>query len=996
MSKQYIFIPWLRRGLAKQITEPDPLVETPATAQRAGVKLNVSILGDDVQRATVQQELVLVGPGDIVGIDRAAIVKTDPAPGISNFQPNFFPYIEFYEEDFPWRYSPAKAAGERRLRPWIALIVLQESEFQRMVQPDDRGTAKILIGADVAGQALPQPEQSWAWAHVQINDGTATDNDLSDANRNQTIGQILNGNPNLGVSRIMCPRKLDANRKYYAFVVPAFEKGRLAGLGHDLSKIEAAGRFKPSWGGADAVELPVYYEWSFRTGAEDFEALAEKITPLDLSKTEAGRLWMDASEINYGNSFDYNGNLQPDIEGRQGKLPFEGALIVPVDPDEPPPPNILPSMPLTRRGGTTEQDFVKRFAGLINLGVQYRVIKKSNLQWAAEIPGNDVDDPLLVPPIYGKWYANVEGTATVDPLKTTDWLEQLNLDPGFRVAAGLGAEMVRQNQEDFVSRAWEQLTDKRKTLNTELKRLRFAQEVTNATFRKRFNAAATGPETQTNQFLALTQSFHSMVVSDDPGLSVAGQLNGYKADTVFVQPAFRRMTRTNGPIMKKTRPIAIANISMTTVALPFFFEAFIFNPAPPFQNFNSNEKLAKFDLNLFIIRIRIRLSPNFQVPNWFGGLATETNIPRGGLSAMVKQLQDTLLRKPLIIKPAPVNLQAISAKVMARIIPSNSFKNRYKAVMPAVAPAAVVENEQISANSFNPFFTDPTYELLGKAQPELFIPNLDLIKPNSFVLLQSNSAFIEAYLAGMNHEMASEFLWRGYPADMNATFFRRFWDKSDTPSSAADNSDIDFIRNWKVNNGLGTNGPVGSVVNPLVFVIKAELVKNYPNLVVYAQKGEKSNGGNSRSPRMSDPPKLPIFLSTMSPDYLFAGFDLSKAAAMGLDDNDGGYYFVIAERPGEMHFGLDQTESSTYDRWNDLSWPKLSKVTSHIDLQRDIPPSPVNSNALAWGKGESPITNSPTGGLGDSAQMAAILNQKPVRIFVHATQMVSKASTLNT
>lgn len=583
MSKQYIFLPWLRRGLASQIAEPDPLQGSPAIASRAGVKLNVGILADDVQKASVQQEVLLLGPGDIVGIDKSAIVKTDPAPGTKNFQPNFFPYIEFYEEDFPWRYTPGKAAGEKRLRPWLALIVLQETEFQRMRLPDDRGTVKIRIGSEAVSQGLPNLEQSWAWSHVQIIEGTIAADDLADTNnRNQLISGVLSSNPNLGVSRIMCPRKLDAKTKYFAFVVPAFEKGRLAGLGEELSKIEGASRFKSSWSAdSDVVELPVYHEWSFSTGVEDFEALAEKITPLDLSDSEVGRLWMDATDINYGNTFDYSGNLQPELPTRKGSLPFEGALVIPVDPAQTPSPGLLPSMPLTMRSGQPEKDFVKRFAGLVNLGVQYRVKQISELQWAAEIPGNDVDDPLLVPPIYGKWYANAEGTATVDSTKTTDWLEQLNLDPAFRVAAGLGAEVVRANQEEFVSRAWAQLTDKRKNLNNELKRLRFAQEVTNATYKKRFNPVATSPETQSNQLLALTQAFHSMVVSDDPTLSVAGQLHGYKPDTLFVQPTYRRITRSNGPIVKRTHLVSASSLVVTAPTLPFFMEAFFINPAPP-------------------------------------------------------------------------------------------------------------------------------------------------------------------------------------------------------------------------------------------------------------------------------------------------------------------------------------------------------------------------------------------------------------------------------
>jgi hypothetical protein len=987
MSKQYIFLPWLRRGLASQIADPDPLKDSAVIASRAGLKLNVGILADDVQKSNVQQEVVLLGPGDIIGIDKSAIVKTDPAPGTKNFQPNFFSYIEFYEEDFLWRYTPGKAAGEKRLRPWLALIVLQETEFQRMRLQDDRGTVKIRIGREAVNQALPNLEQSWAWSHVQIIEGTITADDLADTtNRNRLISGVLGSNPNLGVSRLMCPRKLNADTKYFAFVVPGFEKGRLAGLGETRAKIEAVSRFKPSWSAdSDVVELPVYHEWSFSTGVEDFEALAEKITPLDLSDSEVGRIWMDASDINYGNAFDYAGNLQPELPVRKGFLPFEGALVVPVDPSQPSTSGVLPSMPLSMRPGQPEKDFLKRFAGLVNLGVQYRVKQISELQWAAEIPGNDVDDPLLVPPIYGKWYANAEGTATVDSTKTTNWLEQLNLDPAFRVAAGLGAEVVRTNQEEFVSRAWAQLTDKRKNLNNELKRLRFAQEVTNATYKKRFNPVATRPETHPNQLLALTQSLHSMVLSDDPALSIAGQLNGYKPDTVFVQPTFRRLTRSNGSIIKRIRPVAVHPITMTAFAQPFFVEAFFINPAPPFQNFNSNE-LAKLNTNRFLLRF-LHLFEVLQIPDWFGSMPGELPIQRGLFRTLVKQLQETVLRKPLVIKPAPVSLQALAAKVNAKILPANSFRNRYKASIPAVAPTAVTESDKISPNSFNPFYTDPMYELLGKAEPELFIPNLDLIKPDSFVLLQANSAFIEAYLVGMNHELASEFLWRGYPADMNATFFRQFWDKSDSPPSGLDKSDITFIRKWNLANSLGKNGPPGSIANPLVFVIKAELVKNYPNLVVYAQKGKMINNNQHRVPDLEQAPLLPIFLSALSPDYLFAGFALTKPMVLG-SSVDGGYYFVIAERPGEMHFGLDQSGIENRS-WNDLSWTKLPHVVGHIDLQKDIPPNPGDPGGLVWGKGESPVTALPTGGTGDSAQMAAILNQKPVRIFVHASQLVS-------
>ena len=40
---------------------------------------------------------------------------------------------------------------------------------------------------------------------------------------------------------------------------------------------------------------------------------------------------------------------------------------------------------------------------------------------------------------------------------------------------------------------------------------------------------------------------------------------------------------------------------------------------------------------------------------------------------------------------------------------------------------------------------------------------------------QTNNRFIEAYLVGLNHEMARELLWREYPTDQRGTYFSSFW-----------------------------------------------------------------------------------------------------------------------------------------------------------------------------------------------------------------------------
>ena len=49
------------------------------------------------------------------------------------------------------------------------------------------------------------------------------------------VQAIIEQNPDLAYSRLLCPRRLDDNTGYHAFVVPVFETGRLAGLGKDPS-----------------------------------------------------------------------------------------------------------------------------------------------------------------------------------------------------------------------------------------------------------------------------------------------------------------------------------------------------------------------------------------------------------------------------------------------------------------------------------------------------------------------------------------------------------------------------------------------------------------------------------------------------------------------------------------------------------------------------------------------------------------------------------------
>src|SRR5262249_36785368 len=70
-------------------------------------------------------------------------------------------------------------------------------------------------------------------------------------------------------------------------------------------------------------------------------------------------------------------------------------------------------------------------------------------------PGGAQADPVISPPLYGRWHAMVNRLAAGQP----GWVHELNGDPRLRVAAGFGARVVGANQEDYMQRAWTQLGD---------------------------------------------------------------------------------------------------------------------------------------------------------------------------------------------------------------------------------------------------------------------------------------------------------------------------------------------------------------------------------------------------------------------------------------------------------------------------------------------------------------------------------------------------------
>ena len=262
---RYTFSSWLRRGIGTRINQPDTLgAGGSGVNERATLPIGVTLNGD-----AINKNFALIGPGDIIGINPQMVVRTEPRNWISNAEPNYLAFVEFYDEDFLWRYTPAHPNGEK-LSPWLALLVLEApdpdrdvvGEYELTKRRDPLPTLKITVP-----EALPPLTQNWAFGHVSINEGHDNPTDFEEFLL--SLREPGSENADKIISRLFSPRKLDADTAYRAFVVPAFETGRKAGMKDDPSSIDAQA---PAWKSGFADEIPYNYEWYFRTGENDMDA----------------------------------------------------------------------------------------------------------------------------------------------------------------------------------------------------------------------------------------------------------------------------------------------------------------------------------------------------------------------------------------------------------------------------------------------------------------------------------------------------------------------------------------------------------------------------------------------------------------------------------------------------------------------------------------------------------------------------------------------------
>jgi hypothetical protein len=364
----------------------------------------------------------------------------------------------------------------------------------------------------------------------------------------------------------------------------------------------------------------------------------------------------------------------------------------------------------------------------------------------------------------------------------------------------------------------------------------------------------------------------------------------------------------------------------------------------------------------------------------------------------------------------PLALDRVAADVLAGLHPDLTVP-RYTWSGITIPPRLRVQmgDDFVEVMAY-PEFDLPMYEPLVAMDKQGFVPNLNLVEPDSITLLETNQRFVESYMVGLNHEFARELLWREYPTDQRGSYFRQFWDVRKKIAEATDKAaarekyrDITPIHTWPAGSDLGDHDNRVQGQPPaedLVLVIRGELLKKYPNAIISAQPAawQPAGGKPDKSlPRMLDEtadPVLPLYEARIQPDLFFFGFDLTAVAARGDDsvDDKPGWFFRIEEVPGDARFGFDVSRdpSSAINVWNDLAWDDVAPgITDGQHLRVATIPS---RSLVAPPKGAETYTQwesdryVPLDSTVSAAELAYISLRVPVLIAIHAAELLPPES----
>lgn len=923
------FSSFLQGPLGEAIEAVDTMGALPAPQFRPSISLKRS--GSAAPQLVRGPDLGLLGPGDVKGLTPGTVIRSEPAPYALDVEPNYLACVEVQPAELPWVLTPARAATGR-LRPWLVLVVVDAQTTQIA-----SGQPLPTISAEV--NQLPDLRDSWGWAHVQRSSGTP-------------------------IARLICPRRLDPNVAYLACLVPAFASGRDAGLG----KTPAADH-QLAWDldTDTTVQLPVYHHWTFHTGPEgDFERLVNRLGPADrdalrVSSTrpvDVRQPWLSHSAL----------SETAQICGISGALqPF----------DDPP-----PSEPAAEP------------AVLEAIDTLLRAQLDAPAEALTNAPAGD-ETGTLAPPLYGARHV-LQSRVGSDPA----WIAALNTSFAHRIAAGLGATYVRVHQEELMAKAWEQVGEIR-----EANRRRALVELSTAVAERVHDKHVTG--LGDGELIAFTAPASARTRTSDTTtlsleLSMSTMTNG------IATTAFARRLRPTSKLSRRTGitvQTIVGRAMCGEVSAPDQQPVLLATPESSKSAVSQVVSPAAAQ-QLMVITAMADVA---QV-NGVGGADLQSSLSplgeelttlsaAGNVQTLALQITDVIsdvtsvtsgIFSAMTVDEAygvittqgiPLEVANVAGRVTTLLQPGQTHWSR-------LASQTVLPDGMQPPGSGNPVlaypeFPVPTALALLRSDPEWFLPGLGAMPTNKVALLRQNSAFIESFLVGINHEMMRELLWREYPTDLRGTPFTRFWPRPDS------GPDITPIHTWTDTASLGKRLLFDEEI--VVLLVRGEVLRRYPDTIVTAVRSGAPDPDNRHRPNPAFPPLAPLFAIKVDPQTNAYAFKIREAELSTPASVEAyGWFFVFAENSARVRFGFDEVDPGTvpdFGDWNAGAWPP-----------RD-PDETVCAACVPFARGHALAGAGfePPGGVSeplwnrDAADIARITLQQPYRVAIQADVLLGLA-----
>lgn len=882
------------------------------------------------QEATGDNRFTLLAAADIAGLNPSAIKHMAPAPLTTGAEITKFAHVDFWEKDLPWRYTPRLNAGDD-LFPWMVLLVGSAAEIE-VENSVANVPSRVLQEHNLADSRL--------WAHTQY-DGNAE------------------------IARILSPGTLPAEQECVAVLVPAFNE-----LGEHSWTVQGESVQPPG------VVLPVLHSWRFWTAeAGDFETLAAA-----LHIPVAGNVGL--STLKYRRSIP---DEQVDIDE---ELQIRGAITsLKPPPDSPELLDALDavqadldllndalidentiSMPHYGRPWLANPDAIPdgwpadlnddpRFRGIAGLGVWMGVEAQEALMdaavqqagalreagqhighlalgltaagglWARRMPDNKRERLRILGPMMARMTASggqrvldrvTSGTSPLDPAVFSGAAQRILRDRSAQTRHIVGANGGISRIIALIAANQPERRPERAPAG-----LPHFDSV-----RKEFDLPSL------EDHFGFDETWFSEVMKE-PRELVAQWTTEYRsrrdeliqADLDHEVPVLRQsmavslnqdlLTRIDERISERGLPCSASTI-MEEITVGFwgsldeFFERVLEDDATQRRLLDGLYTALR---NCAISEQCRDMTGHIDLPNheWFCRELIGVSPPEP---------------EPLHVSISTEGLSDVLVNALDPRLPGAPARVRLCSRLTGIDCSRLIPPEFPIGLDF------PTWDLLRTYEKEWLLPGARSLEKDSISALQTNPAFIDAYMVGINTRFMSEMRWRDLAVERTCTPLRMFWGQVDYTTQKR-RADIEPLLEWSkdLDDDIGAlshqtikpDDPTNDTGSRLVIAFRTSLFRRYPSTLVYLVRPPAGLTEIQLDDLLKATPKLdmpdgeadseawrqsrqyfgPIFAGAITPELTFFAFDVTP-------DTLEQFWLVLDEPPSELRFNRNNPSNTAH------------------------------------------------------------------------------------